>query len=142
MFDRNERDMCATLSAMHTEAIQKARWHQEDAQRLMTDWIRNDKRFEGYDPQAVAERVRACKSNGATMDLDDPTLRGQATRPVTVVMGDDLATALLKVRVKNAEKALQRAEAAEDTYAIASARVTLAEVREQLQRHSGGIGGD
>jgi hypothetical protein len=83
MFDRNDRDMCQTLSAMHTEAIQKARWNQNDAQALMTDWIRNDRRFEGYDAHAVAERVRACKSNGAVLELDDPVLRGQPARPLS-----------------------------------------------------------
>jgi hypothetical protein len=82
MFDRNDREMCQTLSQMHTEAIQKARWNQHDAQRLMTQWIAQDRRFEGYDPHAVAERVRTCKSNGAVLELDDPTLRGQPARPL------------------------------------------------------------
>jgi hypothetical protein len=40
--------------------------------------------------------------------------------------------------VQNAEKALLRAEAAQDHYAIASAKVTLQQVKEQLERYSGG----
>jgi hypothetical protein len=54
----------------------------------------------------------------------------------------DLTTGLLKVRVKNAEKQLHRAKAAGDSYAIAAALVTLQQVREQLERYSGGMSGD
>jgi hypothetical protein len=54
----------------------------------------------------------------------------------------DLTIGLLKVRVKNAEKALQRAKAAEDHYAEAAAKVALQQVREQLEKYSGGAGGD
>jgi hypothetical protein len=54
----------------------------------------------------------------------------------------DLTIGLLKVRVKNAEKQLLRAQAAQDHYAEAAAKVALQQVREQLERYSGGTGGD
>ena len=54
----------------------------------------------------------------------------------------DLTANLLAVRVRNAEKALLRAAAAEDHYAIAAAKVTLQQAKEQLERYSGGASGD
>jgi hypothetical protein len=50
----------------------------------------------------------------------------------------DLTGNLLAVRVRNAEKALLRARAAEDHYAEAAAKVAFQQVREQLAKYGAG----
>jgi hypothetical protein len=82
MFAKDESSMCRTLQEMHREAYQRANCNQIEAVKVMAGYIRQDKRFEGYDPAALAERVRQCRSNGAVLDLTDPVLRGQEARPL------------------------------------------------------------
>jgi hypothetical protein len=82
MFERDERDMCQILQEMHREAYQRSNCHSDDAVKRMAGYIRQDRRFEGYDPAALAERVRQCRSNGAALDLTDPVLRGLEPRPL------------------------------------------------------------
>jgi hypothetical protein len=82
VFAKDERDMCQTLQEMHREAYQRSNCNQIDAVKVMAGYIRQDKRFEQYDPAALAERVRQCRSNGAVIDLTDPVLRGLEPRPL------------------------------------------------------------
>lgn len=82
MFKNDPRDMCQTLQAMHSEAYQRSNCNQVAAVDLAAQYIRQDARFAQYNARALAERVRQCKSNGATLDLDDPTLMGQEARPL------------------------------------------------------------
>jgi hypothetical protein len=82
MFKNDPRDMCQTLQEMHREAYQRSNCNHIEAVNLAAQYIKQDLRFKGYDPYALAERVRQCRSNGAQLDLDDPTLRGQEARPL------------------------------------------------------------
>jgi hypothetical protein len=63
-------------------AVQRCNFNQVEARGVLRSWIENDRRFAGYDADALAKRVAECKSNGAVLDLDDPRLRGQPPRPL------------------------------------------------------------
>jgi hypothetical protein len=83
MFRNDPRDLAATLSEMEYRARQLSNFNQIEAKEKMTTWIQNDRRFDGYDPQRLAERAQASKYNGASLDLDDPQLkRGGEPRPL------------------------------------------------------------
>jgi hypothetical protein len=82
MFTKDPRDMTTTLTQMDNFARQKNNYDQIAAVRTMAEWIAQDARFKGYAPEKLAERVQQCRSNGAALDLDDPTLRGLPRRPL------------------------------------------------------------
>jgi hypothetical protein len=82
MFDPNERDMIRTLGTMAETAIQRCKHNRVEAREVMQGFIRNDRRFDGYDPAVLARRVEECRSNSAKLDLTDPRLWGQPARPL------------------------------------------------------------
>jgi hypothetical protein len=82
MFGNTPKDLCATLSEMETVARQRSNFNQIEARNVMSSWIRNDQRFAAFDSDALAKRVVECKSCGASLDLDDPRLRGGEARPL------------------------------------------------------------
>src|SRR5256885_2244781 len=74
VFGNDEREMAATLSRMETKAREQSNFNQNEARQSMASWVANDRRFDGYDPQRLVDRVQHCKSNGAQLDLTDPQL--------------------------------------------------------------------
>jgi len=48
----------------------------------MRKWIRNDNRFDAFEASKLADRVNECIQSGATLDLDDPVLKGRERRPL------------------------------------------------------------
>lgn len=82
MFDRDSRDLCVTLTEMDRRARERCNFNQNDARQKLEGWIKQDRRLDDYDAARLAERVQQCRSNGATLDLDDPRLRGGEARPL------------------------------------------------------------
>ena len=83
MFERNQNDLARTLNQMEFHARQTTNFNQNDAKDKMREWLANDRRFDGYDPERLIERVRDCKYRGAVLDLDDPALqKGGEPRPL------------------------------------------------------------
>jgi hypothetical protein len=82
MHGNDPRDLCATLASMEKEARVASNFNQIDARERFREYLSNDRRFTGYDPDRLIERVMLCRSNGAVLDLDDPQLRGLEARPL------------------------------------------------------------
>ena len=83
MYGNDERDLCATLSQMHRIAIERAHWNQNEAKEILKGYVQSDRRFDPFDADRLIERVQEARSNGRTMDLDDPFLRGKEKRPLS-----------------------------------------------------------
>jgi hypothetical protein len=84
MFDHDQRDLTATLSNMHRQAIDRCQSNQIEAKQKMAQWLGNDRRFDSYDASRLVDRVALCRSNGAQLDLSDPQLlRGGKPRPLS-----------------------------------------------------------
>jgi hypothetical protein len=82
MYSNDPRDMAATLSLMHKEAVVKSNFDQNEAKNRFAQFLFYDKRFDGFDHGRLIERVNEARSNGRTLDLDDPWLqRGGVKRP-------------------------------------------------------------
>jgi hypothetical protein len=83
MFDHDPKSLAATLSRMERLSREKTQFNQTEARGLMSQWVSQDRRFDGYDAPKLVERVAHCKSYGAALDLDDPELRkGGSKRPL------------------------------------------------------------
>ena len=82
MFDNDPRDLAATLTAMHRQAIERCRYDQNEAKETMKAYVASDRRFDQFDADALVNRVAECRSNGAVLDLDDPRLKGLEPRPL------------------------------------------------------------
>ena len=83
MFGRTQNDLAKTLSEMEYQARQTTNFNQPEAAQKMREWLANDRRFDGYDPGRLIDRVRDAKYRGATLDLDDPQLqKGGEPRPL------------------------------------------------------------
>jgi hypothetical protein len=80
MWDRDQKDLAATLSRMEMESRQRCNFNQIEARQKMREWISQDRRFDSLDPERVAERVAHCRSAGAVFDIDDPSLRKSPPR--------------------------------------------------------------
>jgi hypothetical protein len=82
MFSNDPRDLTYTLSEMDRQSRIKANANRVEALGIVADWLRQDRRFDGYDHDRLAQRVQDCKSCGAQLDLSDPfLLRGGQRRP-------------------------------------------------------------
>jgi hypothetical protein len=82
MYGKDERDLAVTLTRMADLARERTNFHQGEAKTKMAEWLQNDRRFDGFDPDRLIERVHQCRYNGATLDLTDPQLkRGGEPRP-------------------------------------------------------------
>jgi hypothetical protein len=86
-FDPSQRGMARSLSEMHRAAYNKNNGHQGEATREMEKWVQFDRRFDGFDVRRLVAKVNECRSNGATLDFDDPWLRGGAKRPGGILTG-------------------------------------------------------
>src|SRR5215204_5472587 len=81
MFERDERDLCITLSEMERRSRIATNFDQPAALEKMKTYLAADRRFDGYDKDRLVKRVQECRSAGATLDLSDPVLRGGEPRP-------------------------------------------------------------
>lgn len=82
MFDRNEKDMKKTLGEMAQLSRQRSNFDQGAAKEKFKEFLRQDRRFDGYNVDALVTRVDQCLSAGAQLDLTDPVLRGGERRPL------------------------------------------------------------
>jgi hypothetical protein len=83
MFDRDPNSLAATLSEMEHRSRIKSNFDQGEAKRKLAEYVGQDRRFDSFDLSRLIERVADCRSNGATLDLDDPFLqRGGERRPL------------------------------------------------------------
>jgi hypothetical protein len=82
MFGSEPRDLAATLSEMERVSRAKSNFDQIEQKQRFREYLSHDTRFNGFDHNRLIERVRLCKYNGATLDLDDPFLRGGEKRPL------------------------------------------------------------
>ena len=83
MFEKDQRSLAATLSEMEYLSRIKSNFNQVEAASKMAEWLKNDRRFDGYDTGRLIDRVRDAKYRGATLDLDDPQLqKGGEPRPL------------------------------------------------------------
>ena len=82
MFGKDERDLAVTLTRMADLARERCNFNQNEAKTRMAEWLQHDRRFDGYDPARLVERVNQSRYNGAVLDLTDPQLqRGGQPRP-------------------------------------------------------------
>jgi hypothetical protein len=82
MWDKNDRDLCATLSYMEKMARERSNFNQTEAKQKLKEYMNQDRRLDGYDKEALVARVMLSKSNGAVLDLSDPRLKGRPARPL------------------------------------------------------------
>jgi hypothetical protein len=83
VFTNDKNDLTRTLGEMEYLARQKTNFNQVEAKEKMREWLAQDRRFDGYDPNRLIERVHEAKFSGAQLDLDDPQLRkGGQPRPL------------------------------------------------------------
>jgi hypothetical protein len=83
MHGRDEKDMLAALGSMARTSVDRCFGNKVEARERMKEWLAYDRRFEGYDPDRLVDRVMLSRSNGAVVELDDPALmRGGTRRPL------------------------------------------------------------
>jgi hypothetical protein len=83
VFSNDEKDKMETLSAMARLSVDRCWGNKVEAKERFKEWLGHDNRFAGYDHDKLAERTMLCRSNGAALDLTDPTLRGLPPRPLS-----------------------------------------------------------
>ena len=82
MFEKDERDLCVTLSEMERQARIKTNFSQSEAKEKLAEWISQDRRFDAFDKARLVQRVAECRQSCAVLDLDDPYLaKGGQRRP-------------------------------------------------------------
>ena len=57
MYGKDERDLAVTLTRMADLARERTNFHQGEAKTKMAEWLQNDRRFDGFDPDRLIERV-------------------------------------------------------------------------------------
>ena len=82
MFDKDPRDLTATLAEMEYRSRVTTNFTQSEAREKMTQWLSQDRRFDDFDKDKLVQRVQECRQAGAVLDLDDPVLKGQERRPL------------------------------------------------------------
>ena len=82
MFDDNPKDLTAWLAEAERRSRIRTNFDQGEARKKLATWIRQDSRFGEFDASKLAERVVDCIGHGATLDLDDPVLKGRERRPL------------------------------------------------------------
>ena len=82
MFTNHPNDLAKTLGEMERTARDRCNFNQVEAREKLKEFIQRDRRFDQYDKDALVSRVMLCRSNGASLDLDDPQLKGQEPRPL------------------------------------------------------------
>jgi hypothetical protein len=82
MFGNDDRDKISALAEMERTSRVRANFNQVAARETFKAYLDADRRFDGYDKDALVKRVQECRSCGAVLDLDDPRLRGLEKRPL------------------------------------------------------------
>jgi hypothetical protein len=83
MFDHEQKDLAATLAQMERQARERSNFNQVVAKEKMAEWIAQDRRFDGLDPERLVDRVQRCRQSGAVFDITDPSLqKGGSPRPL------------------------------------------------------------
>jgi hypothetical protein len=82
MFDKTERDMIVALNEMERVSRMRTNFDKPAAREVFKQYLDADRRFDGFDKEALVKRVQECLSCGATLKLDDPRLRGLEPRPL------------------------------------------------------------
>jgi hypothetical protein len=82
MFERDPRDLAATLTEMERQSRVRTNFDRPAALEKMKSYLATDRRFDGYDADRLVRRVQECRQSGAVLDLDDPQLRGLPPRPL------------------------------------------------------------
>jgi hypothetical protein len=83
MYGPDEKDMLAALGSMARTSVDRCWGNKIEARERMKQWLSYDRRFEGYDPDRLVDRVMLARSNAAIVELDDPELiRGGSPRPL------------------------------------------------------------
>jgi hypothetical protein len=72
MFNKTDNDITRTLTLMIDRSIDECKYNQDAAKRLTAKWIAQDRRFDGYDPNAVAREAFDAKTHGRRMELTKP----------------------------------------------------------------------
>jgi len=75
MFDSTDRDRTAALAEMRRQARARSNFNSNEARQKMAEWIANDRRFDGYDPAKLVDRVEHCVANAAQFDVNAPELK-------------------------------------------------------------------
>jgi hypothetical protein len=83
MYSNDPRDLARSLSEMDRIARDQCLGNQVEARGVVRQYIQNDRRFDAYDANRLAERITEAKSCGRSLDLDDPWLRGGFKRPLS-----------------------------------------------------------
>ena len=83
VFSNDPRDMARSLSEMHRIARDNCLGNQVEARGVVRQFIQQDRRFDAYDADRLASRVEEARSNGRSLELDDPWLRGGQKRPLS-----------------------------------------------------------
>jgi len=83
MFGTTPYDLASTLSQMEKTARERSHFGQIAAKQLFKEYLAQDSRFSEFHPEALNNRVMEARSNGRTLDLDDPVLRGNEKRPLS-----------------------------------------------------------
>jgi hypothetical protein len=80
MFNKTDNDLTRTLVMMIDRSIDECRSNQTEAVKKTAQWIAQDRRFDSYDPHAVAREAFDAKLHGRRMELNKP-LRLNTTPP-------------------------------------------------------------
>jgi hypothetical protein len=83
MFGTDDRDKLRALSEMARTSVDRCWGNKVEAKERMKEWLSYDRRFEGFDPDKLVDRVMLARSNGAIVELYDPELRGLPPRPLS-----------------------------------------------------------
>jgi hypothetical protein len=67
---------------MERQARIRTNFSQPEAREKMTEWLSQDRRFDGFDKHRLVQRVQECRASGAVLDIDDPRLKGLPPRPL------------------------------------------------------------
>jgi hypothetical protein len=60
---------------MQREAIERARYNQHEAKKLVVDMVANDRRFDSYDAAKLTDEVYRCADSARRLNWDDPALK-------------------------------------------------------------------
>ena len=82
MFENDPKNLAATLSEMERQSRLVTNFDQPAAQQKMAIWLGQDRRFDAFNKDMLVRRVQECRQSGATLDLDDPRLKGRPARPL------------------------------------------------------------
>ena len=83
MFGDEPKDLYATLSQMERLSRERTNFDQMAAREKFKEFLERDRRFDDFDKDRLVARVQECRSCGATLDLDDPRLKGGEARPLS-----------------------------------------------------------